>query len=266
MNSVRILCLGDVVGSVGRKALKDHLSNLKKELLVDLTIVNAENSCGGLGLDAQRAFELRDLGIDCMTLGDHAWAKKEIISVLKEDPDWLIRPINYPKGAPGMGFSVINKFSRPIVICNLLGRVFMDGLFDCPFRAATNLMEEFNSEAKPIFIFDIHAEASSEKIAFSWHVDGEASLVFGTHTHVQTADERISEKGTASITDLGMCGSSTGVIGMDREVALYRFRTAMPKFYEAAKGEGVLKGVLCEIDLESRKAISIARVSYPLLA
>ncbi len=257
MRSIKVLCLGDVVGSVGRKALASSLGAIKQKHQIDLTIVNCENACGGLGLDAVRAFELRDLGIDCITLGDHTWAKKEIVPVFEQNPDWIVRPLNYPEGAPGRGYTVIKKFQKPIVVSNLLGRVFMDGLWDCPFKAAGNLMSEMPDA---VFIFDFHAEATSEKIAFGYAVDGKASLVYGTHTHVQTADERISAKGTAQITDLGMCGSHDGVIGMDKDVALYRFTTGRPKFYEAAAGQAILNGIVCEIDLQTSKAVHIERV------
>lgn len=265
MSTLNILCLGDVVGGIGRKALSVGLSALKQEYAIDLTIVNCENACGGLGLDAKRAFELRDAGIDCITLGDHTWAKKEIISVFEQKPDWIIRPLNYPDGAAGAGYTTIKKFGRPVVVVNLLGRVFMDGLWDCPFRAGNNIMSEL-AELSPVYIFDFHAEATSEKIAFGYEVDGKASIVYGTHTHVQTADERITEKGTAFITDLGMCGSEDGVIGMDKEVALFRFKTGRPKFYEAARGQGSLQGVVCQVDLVTGKALKITRIRKKVTA
>lgn len=263
LNTIKILCLGDVVGQPGRQALKEHLPTIKKQMGVNFTIVNAENACGGLGLDAKHAYEIKDYGVDVITLGDHTWSKKEIVSVFEEKPSWLIRPYNYPSGAPGSGWtSIKTSEGLTVTVANLLGRVFMDGLWDCPFVASKKILAELPEESN-IVVFDFHCEATSEKIAFGRHLDGEASIVFGTHTHVQTADETILPAGTAYITDIGMCGSPDGVIGMDLSVALYRFTTARPKFYEAAKGKGVLNGIVAEIDTKSGKALKIQRLKFP---
>lgn len=262
-NTIRILCLGDVVGQPGRLALKEHLRAIKKEYCIDFTVVNAENACGGLGLDARHAYEIKDFGVDVITLGDHTWAKKEIISVFEQQPDWIIRPYNYPVGAPGSGVTSIRTDKGVLVsVINLLGRVFMDGLWDCPFASSDKIFSELPSEAK-ITICDFHCEATSEKIAFGRYLDGKASLVFGTHTHVQTADETILPEGTAFITDVGMCGATSGVIGMDAETALFRFTTGRPKFYESAKGSGTLHGVICEVNPETGKSVRIERLRYP---
>ena len=264
-DNIRILCLGDVVAQPGRAALKENLRKIQKEHNIDFTIVNGENACGGVGLDLKHAYELRDYGIDVITLGDHTWSKKEIISLFEENPEWIIRPYNYPAGAPGRGYTSV-KTAKGITInvVNLLGRVFMDGLWDCPFVASHKILNELENRSK-VTVFDFHCEATSEKIAFGRHVDGRASLVFGTHTHVQTADETILPNGTAFITDLGMCGSPAGVIGMDESVALFRFTSGRPKFYEGAKGEGVLHGVICDINPQTGRAIRIERLKYPQL-
>lgn len=261
-NNIKILCLGDVVAGVGRTAIRDYLPIIKKDNAIDFTIVNAENACGGLGLDMKHAYELRDCGIDVITLGDHSFAKKDIIPLLDQNPDWLIRPNNYPLGAPGRGVTT-KKTSNGIEVnvVNLLGRVFMDGMWNCPFENSDKAIASLSQDS--LTVFDFHCEATSEKIAFGRYVDGRASLVFGTHTHVQTADETILSNGTGYITDIGMCGSDSGVIGMDESVALFRFTTGRPKFYEAAKGPGVLHGIICEIDPLTRKAVRICRLKYP---
>lgn len=262
LDTIKILCLGDVVASPGRAALKEHLRNIQKQNNIDFTIVNGENACGGIGLDLKHAYELRDYGIDVITLGDHTWSKKEIVTLFESNPNWIIRPHNYPDGVPGLGYTTIkNSRGISINVVNLLGRVFMDGLWNCPFKASDQIFEQL-SERSNITIFDFHAEATSEKIAFARYVDGRASLVFGTHTHVQTADENVLPGGTAYISDLGMCGSTAGVIGMDAGVAIYRFTSGRPKYYEAAKGDGVLHGIICEIDTNTGKAIKIDRLRY----
>lgn len=260
---IRVLCLGDVVGKSGRVALRDHLKKLKQELQVDFTIVNVENACGGVGIDPKHAYELKDCGIDVMTLGDHTWAKKDINVLFEEQPDWIIRPCNYPEGAPGKGYTTLttNK-GVSINVVNAMGRVFMDMLIDCPFKKTREILDQVKSRS-PLAVIDFHAEASSEKIAFGRFLNGHASLVFGTHTHVQTADDCVLPGGTGYITDLGMCGATDGVIGMDADVALFRFNTGRPKFYEAAEGPGVLHGVVAELEVKSGKALKIQRLRFP---
>lgn len=261
--TLKVLCLGDVVGRAGRSAIKDHLRPIQRDNQIDLTIVNCENASGGIGLEVRHAYELKENGIDVLTLGDHTYAKKDLLSLFEQNPDWIVRPANYPEGAPGLGCTTVKTTSGiAVTVANMLGRVFMGGLWDCPFKTSQNILRE-SADRSQIVIFDFHCEATSEKISFGRSLDGKASLVFGTHTHVQTADESILAKGTAYITDVGMCGSNDGVIGMDEQVALFRFITGRSKFYEAAKGPGFLNGVICEIDSFNGRALKITRVQYP---
>lgn len=257
---LRVLACGDVVGRPGREIIARHIPELRRQWNIDLVIVNGENSAGGQGLDPGGAEELRAAGVDLITLGDHTWQRKQIRGFLDDAGDWCLRPANYPAGAPGSGSAIVSSKKGRVFVANLIGRVFIQSPLDCPFRAVDQLLADRASEV-PIRIIDMHAEATSEKIAMAWHLDGRASLVFGTHTHVQTADERISASGTAAITDLGMCGPREGVIGMDRRVALGRFISGLPAAYEVSPGAAGISGVLCEIEISSGKAQRIARVT-----
>jgi 2',3'-cyclic-nucleotide 2'-phosphodiesterase len=194
-----------------------------------------------------------------LTLGDHTWQRKEAKPFIEDNQDWCIRPANYPKGAPGKGWTIFEKGPLKIGIFNLMGRTFINGALDCPFQTADEILSD-PLNGTPVRICDKHAEATSEKFAMARHLDGRVSLQVGTHTHVQTADEQILPEGTAYITDLGMSGSPEGVIGMDAEVALARFRTGMPHAYKIAGGAGFVSGVVCEIDSATGKALSISRV------
>lgn len=257
---VRILLLGDVVGRPGRTAVAHRVPELRTSLNLDLVIVNGENSAGGAGIDAKTAGELRDGGVDLITLGDHAWQRRGVGEFLSRAEDYCVRPANYPGDAPGMGW-----LTHPLPnggtlgLFNVLGRVFTGALVDCPFDVSDKLLSGPLRECD-IVICDIHAEATSEKIALGWYLDGRVSAVVGTHTHVPTADERVLPAGTAYITDLGMCGSSAGVLGMDREVALFRFRTGRPASYKVAKGETELNGVVVAVDASTGKATAIERI------
>ena len=256
---IRLLCLGDIVGRPGRMALSRKSLWLQERYHHDFLLVNAENAAGGLGISIATAQELHDLGVDAITLGDHTWKQKDAGALLNSCR-YCLRPANYPSGAPGQGWAVFNlENGVQVGVCNLLGRVFTGALVDCPFRTADKLLAGPLRECK-IIICDFHAEATSEKTAMAHYLNGRVSLVFGTHTHVQTADERISPQGTAAITDLGMCGNSAGIIGMHAETALTRFITGLPAAYKLAEGAPLLCGLLCDIDPDSGKALAIERI------
>lgn len=271
---MKVLCLGDVVGRPGRSALAKRLRSLSEELSADFVVVNGENSAGGLGINQTTADEIRASGAHVITLGDHTWQKKEAKSYIDSQSDWIVRPANYPPGAPGRGWTVRSleiassgaaassgqsAQSIKVGVFNLLGRVFMNFPLDCPFRVADSLL---SNELKgcSVLICDMHAEATSEKIALGKYLDGRVSVVFGTHTHVQTADETILPGGTAYISDLGMTGCTDGVIGMDTAIATKRFLSGLPLAYEVAEGAGELHGILVDINQESGRASSIVRV------
>jgi metallophosphoesterase (TIGR00282 family) len=256
---MKVICLGDVVGRPGRVGLQRLVPTLVKRYGADAVIINGENAAGGLGLDAKTADDIRASGATVVTLGDHTWQKKELKVAIESRTSWLIRPANYPPGAPGHGFVVVTVGGQKLGVMNLLGRVFINFPLDCPFRAADALLAGPLKDCKMI-VCDMHAEATSEKLAMARHLDGRVSLVFGTHTHVQTADERVLPGGTAFISDLGMCGSQDGIIGMDARVALQRFLTGLPFAYEVAAGEPVLHGVVCEMDPATGKALHIERI------
>jgi len=260
-STITVLCFGDVVGRSGRLALKQALPELRQGFEADLVIANGENAAGGAGLDAGTARELFESGVDLMTLGDHTWQKKDLHSVLERDAHRLIRPENYAPGAPGRGWLTIERKGVSIGVFNLMGRVFMNLLLDCPFAAADRILDGPLADCT-IRICDMHAEATSEKIAMGRYLDGRTSLVFGTHTHVQTSDESILAGGTAYITDLGMSGSADGVIGMDGAVALKRFLTGRPHAYQVADGDGLLCGVAVRFDAATGRALEITRIRH----
>lgn len=258
---MRILLIGDIVGSPGRGAVKMLLSGLRKEEGVSLVIANAENAAGGSGITPRIADELFSYGIDVMTSGDHIWKRKEISTYL-DSSERLLRPANYPPGAYGKGSCIVEVNGYKIGVLNLAGRVFMEPI-ECPFRVAREEIERMRSVTN-IIIVDMHAEATSEKIAMGWFLDGLVSCVAGTHTHVQTADERILPKGTAYITDLGMTGPYDSVIGRRIEQILTRFITQMPTRFEMADGNVQLHGAVVEIDEKTGKAVSIRRIQKRL--
>lgn len=259
---MKIGCFGDVVGRPGREALSSALRRLRAEYRLDFVIVNGENAAGGIGIDGKTADEIRAAGADVVTLGDHTFHKKDLSAAIQERADWLIRPANYPAGAPGRGFAVVVlPTGIKIGVANVLGRVFMNSPLDCPFQVLDALIARELSGAC-VIVVDVHAEATSEKAALARYVDGRVSLVFGTHTHVQTADERLLPRGTAFMTDLGMCGASDGVIGMDGEVALKRFLTGLPHAYVVAEGDSRIRGMWCEVDDSTGKASAVGRIDY----
>lgn len=254
---MRLLLIGDIVGQPGRNAVKELLPVLEKEEKIDFVIANAENAAGGSGVTPQIAGELFGYGIDIMTTGDHIWNRREIIEYLDRD-DRLLRPANYPKGVAGFGSCVVDKKSAKVGVINLAGRVFMDTI-ECPFRVVREEIDKMAGKTKIIFV-DIHAEATSEKVALGWYLDGVVSCVFGTHTHIQTADERILPKGTAYITDLGMTGPYDSVIGRKIEQILTRFITQLPTRFEMAEENVQLAGAVVEVDEATGRARSIKRI------
>lgn len=252
---MRILMIGDVVGKPGRRAVEELLPALKQEMGLDLVIANSENAAGGTGLTVETAQQLIACGVDVLTSGNHIWDKKEIMPFL-DGPLPILRPMNYPPGVPGHGYVAKGK----ALVANLMGRVFMTNI-DCPFRA----MDHFLSEAKPasskVIIVDFHAEATSEKVALGWFLDGRVSAVLGTHTHVATDDLRILPKGTAYVTDVGMVGAVDSVIGVEKEAVIERFLSRIPRRFEVARGRVAFNSVVVEIDDSSGKAVRITRVN-----
>jgi metallophosphoesterase (TIGR00282 family) len=251
--------MGDVVGKPGLTAVRTLLPKLIGRHSIDLVIANAENSEGGAGISGETAEHLLQSEVNLLTSGNHFWTKKQIIPWVQENPDLLLRPANYPKGAPGKGHTVIQTpGGRKLGVINLEGRVFMKPL-DNPFPLALQLVEELKKQTNCILV-DMHCEATSEKNAMGAHLDGKVSAVVGTHTHVQTADERILPGGTAFITDVGMCGPLDSVIGVRKELSVERFVTLRHTQYEVAKNLVYLQGVVIDIDDASGKARSIERV------
>ncbi|ABP67718.1 metallophosphoesterase [Caldicellulosiruptor saccharolyticus DSM 8903] len=257
---MRFLAIGDVVGRPGRNVLKNSLSKVKENYRIDVVIANCENAAGGNGLTKKVADELFDIGIDIMTMGNHVWSNKEIFSFIDSEQR-IIRPANYPEGTtPGRGYNIFEKNNIKFAVINLCGRVFMDN-FDCPFRKSDEILKKLDIN---IIIVDFHAEATSEKIALGFYLDGRVSCVYGTHTHVQTADEKILPNGTAYITDIGMTGPCDSVLGVDKEIVIQKFVTMLPVKFEVAKGKAQFNGIVFEIDDSTGKAISIDRISFTL--
>ena len=257
---MRILFIGDIFASHGRRIVADHLADIVASQAVDLTIANAENSAGGFGITPSIAEELFDMGIDVMTTGNHIWDKKDIYDYFVKRPQ-LIRPANYPEGCPGGGvFVARTKKNVPVAVINLQGRTHMPPT-DCPFRKADAILKELDAREPAVRVrfVDFHAEVTSEKTAMGWYLNGRVSAVIGTHTHIPTADTRILAGGTAYQTDCGMTGSYESVIGVDRETIIRRFLTALPVRMEPATGGVELHSVLVDVDEESGKALAIRR-------
>lgn len=246
--------IGDVVGKPGRKALRALLPELRRDLRLDLVVANGENAAGGFGITLDTARELLSNGVDVITSGNHIWDEKDIIPHLDSELP-ILRPLNYSVGVPGRGYARVGN----ALVVNLIGRVFL-GTFDCPFRSIDQLLNGLDALPKVVLV-DLHAEATSEKMAMGWYLDGRASIVAGTHTHVPTADARILPKGTAFVSDLGMVGAVNSVIGAEIEDALARFLTQMPRRLRIPKdGPLCFNSVLVEIDEETGRATSISRV------
>ena len=256
-----IICVGDVFGEPGRRAVQMLLPKLKKQHEADLAVVNVENSASGFGVTPLIARTFLEQGVDVMTSGNHIWDKKEIIEYIGKE-NLLLRPANYPPGTPGAGSIVVKAGPHKVAVLNLMGRVFLPQL-DCPFRKADEELERLRAETA-IIVVDMHAEATSESQAMGWHLDGRVSAVVGTHRHVQTADERLLPKGTAYITDLGLTGPTDSVIGVEPELALARFISGMPNRFEPANGPAMLQGAVIRIDPETGRGLSIERLRVPL--
>jgi len=257
---MKILFIGDIVGKPGRELIRKGLPGLADRLEVDLVIANAENAAAGFGVTKDIGDALLESGVHVMTSGNHIWAKKEVIEYIGGEPR-LLRPANYPAGVPGRGSYVARTGDgRAVGVINVMGRVFMQSIDD-PFTVVLKEIEAMRGRTK-VIVVDFHAEATSEKVAMGWYLDGKVTLVVGTHTHVQTADERILPNGTAYITDAGMTGPHDSIIGMEREPSLARFLNGMPSRYEPATGNPRLNGVVIEADDKTGRALAISRVSY----
>jgi len=255
--AINVLFIGDVVGAAGRKALKSLMSHLKSKYSPHFIIVNGENAAGGKGITPAIVSEFLELGVDVITMGNHTWDNKDIFSIIDTE-ERLLRPANFPEGTPGRGACVIRKGGKELAVVNIQGRTFLPAL-DCPFRTADALIQQWKPRVKCIFV-DFHAEATSEKIAMGWHLDGKVSAVVGTHTHVQTHDERILPQGTAYVTDVGMTGSRDGILGMEREAVLRKFLTQLPSRFVADNGKWQLNAVHVTIDESTGHATGIGLI------
>lgn len=256
---MHILFIGDLVGAGGRKLLKAKLPDIKKKWQIDICIANAENAAAGLGLTSSLAREIQTCGVDIMTMGNHCWSKHEFLQSV-DDVRNLVRPANMPASWPGRGYTIFEHPMGKILVINLLGRVFMEPADD-PFATVDQMLTRLKKEhAVKLAVVDFHAEATSEKNAMAWFLDGRVTLLVGTHTHIQTADERILERGTAFITDVGMTGPMDGVIGMERESSLRRFVDRLPAAYEVARGPSAICAVCIEADPLTGQATRIERI------
>lgn len=259
---MKLLLIGDVIGRPGRAVVNRWVMPLREEHQLDLVVANCENVAGGAGVTPQTAEELFRAGVDVLTSGNHVWRKREAYELLKLDPR-VIRPANYPNGAVGTGSTVVETLGgQKVGVLNLMGRVFMEAL-DCPFRTAERELQRLRL-VTPVIIVDMHAEATSEKVAIGWFLDGKVSCVFGTHTHIPTADERILPQGTGFITDVGMTGPYDSVIGRRVDQILERFLSKIPNKSDVAEGNVQLRGLLVEVSSTTGKAISVRRVTKTL--
>jgi len=255
---IKIFMIGDIVGNTGRMVIKKLLPQFCRDHKIDMIIANGENAAGGNGITKEITEELLNCNINVITMGNHVWDKKEILNFIDSEPH-LIRPANYPPGTPGKGYTIYNlKNNIKVGVINLSGVVFLPPLIP-PFLVIDKLVNQLKKECQ-IIIVDFHAEATSEKIAMGWYLDGKVTAVLGTHTHVQTADERILPGGTAYITDLGMTGPRDSVLGVKKEIAITKFLTQMPAKFETADGVGQLNGVILSINPENAQITSITRI------
>ena len=286
---MKIFAIGDLVGEGGVKKLKEELPKIRQQENIDFVIVNAENAAGGMGITTKIFNELKEMKIDAITMGNHTWGKKDIFSFI--DNEKIIRPANYPENIPGKGYRIYtikskmdsqveelkkwannqnisktkeeninNSCEKKICVMNLIGRTDMNVLSENPFLKANEIIEEVKDKVNMI-ILDFHAEATAEKIAMGYYLDGKITAIFGTHTHVQTADEQILEHGTGYITDIGMTGPKKSVIGMDSSVSIKRFETTLPEKYKLAEGSCMLNGCIFEINDETCRATKVIRIT-----
>lgn len=254
---MRIMAVGDVVGRSGRRAFCKHTPKLKSEKNIDIVVVNGENAAHGKGLTYDTFMELLSGGADIVTSGNHIWDNRDVMRVINQEP-FLIRPANYPEGVPGKGFCIYPHRDKNIGVLNLSGRTFMPAL-DCPFSKATEIVRRLKMDCD-IILLDFHAEATSEKLAMGFYLDGKVTAVWGTHTHVQTADARILPKGTAYITDLGMVGALDSILGVKPEPVIEKFLTEMPVKFDVAEGPCIYNGVILDIDNRGNYVTDIERI------
>ncbi|MBQ6992770.1 MAG: TIGR00282 family metallophosphoesterase [Clostridia bacterium] len=255
---MKVLLIGDIVGNIGVKKVKEVLPKIKKEKNIDFIIANAENSAEGMGITANIYKDLVALGINVITMGNHTWGKKDIFNIIENKN--LIRPANYPKGVLGNGYGIYECNNKKIAVIDLIGRVDMNVLSENPFIVVDEIIEKIKSNVD-IIIVEFHAEATAEKIAMSYFLDGKVNLVYGTHTHVQTADERITQNGMAYITDVGMTGPSKSVIGMDVDASIKRFLTSLPERYKVSDDKNTFMDcAIVEFDDENCRAKEITRI------
>lgn len=254
-----LLFIGDIVGHPGRDAAREALGQMRKEGFPDVVVANGENAAGGFGLTEAIYHELLDMGVTVVTLGNHTWDKQEIMNFIGE-ADRLVRPLNYAEGTPGRGWTLCKAQGVTVAVVNVMGRAFMPTV-DCPFRAVERALDEIDGET-PVVLVDMHAEASAEKMALAWHFDGRVSAVLGTHTHVQTADERILPNGTAYLTDAGMTGPRDSVIGMRRDLSVKKLLTGLPTRLEVAPGPTQFNAVRVRVDAATGKALAVERLNY----
>ena len=255
---MNILAIGDIVGEIGVKKIVKELPKLKEKYDIDFCIINGENSAGGMGITKKIFDSLINAGADVITMGNHTLGKKDIFSFI--DDKRIVRPANYTKGLPGNDYSIVNKNNKRIAVINLIGRTSMGILSENPFIVANDIYNKLKNQAD-IFVLDFHAEATAEKIAMGYYMDGKYTIVYGTHTHVQTADEQILEKGTAYITDIGMTGPKKSVIGMDVDVSFKRFVTSLPERYKLADSEAMINGCVFKINDETNRTEEIIRIN-----
>lgn len=254
---MRILAVGDLIGESGLKKAKTEIEHLRENEKIDFIIVNGENVAEGMGINQKLFKDILSMGVDVVTMGNHTWAKKDIFSFI--DHEKLIRPANYPGGVPGKGYVVSECNGKKIAVINLIGRVEMGVLSENPFITARRIAEDLKNEVD-VIVVDFHAEASAEKVAMGNYLDGLVTIVYGTHTHVQTADDRILPDGTAYITDIGMTGPKNSIIGMDIQVSLKRFVTTLPERYKIAGGECIFNGCIFDINDETCRVDKITRL------
>ncbi len=254
---MRILIVGDVCGRPGRAAFSRYTPLIRKEKKIDIVLVNGENSAGGKGFTRKSLDALYHAGADVITSGNHVWDKRDVLEFIDQEP-FLIRPANYPAGTPGKGYCIYPFKAKNIAVINVSGRAFMPPM-DCPFQKIEDVLYELKGKAD-VILLDIHAETTSEKMAMGWYLDGRVNAVVGTHTHIQTADERILPKGTAYITDLGMVGPWNSVLGVKTECILEKFTTCRPVRFDLADGPNVYSAVIVEIDDATNRTVSIERI------
>ena len=255
---MKVLAIGDLIGSSGIKKLKNELPKIIENEKIDFVIVNGENSAEGMGITKRNFEDILEEKVDAITMGNHTWGKKDIFQFI--DHPKLLRPANYPKGVVGKGYNIYSCKNKKIAVINLIGRVDINVLSENPFIIAKEIINKIKNQVDRIFV-DFHAEATAEKIAMGNFLDGNVTAVYGTHTHVQTADEKILPKGTAYITDIGMTGPKNSVIGMDIQASIKRFETTLPERYKIATGECFLNGIIFEIDDNTNKVNKIKRIN-----